>query len=281
MAQTGREIRELLSSRGLSPRRRLGQNFLLDHNLIEKLAGHVAPVPGGVVLEIGPGTGAMTGALLERGFDVVACELDAGLARLLRETLCVAHPRLALIEGDCLDGKRGLNPALTRALGGRPFVLASNLPYGAGTPVMMTLLTSHPECGSMAVTIQREVGDRLGARPSTDAYGAISVVAQLAARVRTIARLGPECFWPRPEVDSVMVTLQRRTDSPCDTGELAGVAGFCAAIFGKRRKQLGTILGREGPWPQGILPEARAESLEPEQILGLWRALRDSGRGFA
>jgi 16S rRNA (adenine1518-N6/adenine1519-N6)-dimethyltransferase len=263
--QTLAQIRELLESRGLSPRKALGQNFLIDHNLIRKLVDASGVSHGDVVLEVGPGTGTLTEELLARGCHVIACEMDRGLADLLRERL--AGPNFTLIEGDCMAGKREVNPEIARALGGRPFRLVANLPYGAATPLMLALLVSHPECGSMFVTIQREVADRLLAKPSTKEYGPITIVAQALCTVGRIATLPPECFWPRPDVTSAMISLIRRAEPLADNP--AGLADFCQSAFAKRRKQLGGVLGREVAWPAGVRPENRIEELTVPQAVAL------------
>lgn len=267
--QTLSEIKSLLESRGLSPRKAFGQNFLIDHNLIRRLAEASGAGPGGLVLEIGPGTGTLTEELLARGCRVVACEIDRGLCALLRERLGDAGGRFTLVEGDCLEGKRSLARPVRDALGDGEFILVSNLPYGAGTPVLLTLLISHPACRAMFVTVQREVAERIAAAPGTEAYGTLSVVAQSAGEVEIMARLPPECFWPRPEVQSAMVAIRRRP-APL-APDLAGLAGFCQRLFGKRRKQLGAVLGREGAWPAGVRPEERAESLAIPALIELWR----------
>lgn len=270
MPQSLAEIKDLLASRGLSPLKRFGQNFLIDQNLVAKLVDEARVGPGELVLEVGPGTGTLTEELLARGCEVVACELDRGLAALLRDRLG-ANDRFTLVEGDCLGGKRHVSPAVVEALGGRPFVLVANLPYGAATPLMLALLTEHAECRGMFVTIQREVGDRLGASPRTDAYGSISVVAQTLATVRTIARLPSECFWPRPDVASVMIAVERRVDH--GIGDPSALVAFCQRVFEKRRKQIGSVLGREVAWPEGVESRMRAEELSPGQMVALWRAV--------
>lgn len=267
--QTLAQIRTLLGERGLAPRKSLGQNFLIDQNLIHKLIDAAALEPGQRVLEVGPGTGALTEALLERGARVLAIELDRGLADLLRERLV---PRgLALIEGDCLEGKRALNPEAVAALGGEPFVLIANLPYAAATPLMHTLLVNHPECRGLYATIQWEVAERLTAGPGTKAYGALSLVAQALGEPRIIARLPPECFWPRPEVTSAMVGIPRRAEPLAE--DARGLAEFAHAVFVQRRKQLGAVLGRDVDWPEGVAPTMRAESLPLDRLLALGRAL--------
>ncbi len=273
--QTLQTIRQLLESRGLSPRKSLGQNFLIDHNLIRKLVDASGVSAGDLVLEVGPGTGALTDELLMRGCRVVASEMDRGLAELLRERL--AEPRksldappsasFTLVEGDCLESKKQLSRDILAALGGHPFTLVANLPYGAATPLIMTLLINQPACGSMHVTIQREVADRLAAGPGSKEYGPISIVAQALCKVERIALLPPECFWPRPDVTSAMISLTRRLDPL--TNDPGKLGNFCQAAFSKRRKQLGSILGRTIDWPEGIRPENRIEELPVEKIVAL------------
>ena len=276
MPQTLAEIKTLLESRGLSPRKRFGQNFLIDHNLVRKLVDESGVGAGDLVLEVGPGTGTLTEELLERGCEVIACELDRGLAALLRERLG-SNERFTLIEGDCLAQKREVSAEIVGAVAGRPFTLVANLPYGAATPLMLALLTAHPDCRGMYVTIQKEVGERLAARAGQSAYGGISVAAQTLATVRLIAKLPPECFWPRPEITSVMVAIERRADH--GIGDPVAFGEFCQRVFAQRRKQLGSVLGREIAWPEGIAPTLRAEALEPGQIDMLWRATEGHGDG--
>lgn len=270
MAQSLSQIRELLEQRGLAPRKRLGQNFLIDQNLVRRLVAESGAAPGDLVLEVGPGTGTLTEELLARGCSVVACELDPGLAALLRERSAALADRLALVEGDCLEGKHALSPALLNVLGGKPFKLVANLPYNAATPLIMNLLTSHPECSTLAVTIQREVADRILALPGSPDYGPLSAMTFAAAESRRIALLPPECFWPRPDVTSAMVLLTRR-DAPL-AEDLPGLAAFLASIFTRRRKQIGALLGGSFPFPPGIARTDRAEALSVEALIELHRA---------
>lgn len=268
--QTLTEIKEILASRGMSPRKGFGQNFLTDHNLIRKLVDAANPLPTETVLEIGPGTGTMTEELLARGCRVIACEIDRGLSVWLREHFG-SNDRFTLVEGDCLDTKSSLSAEALAAIGpaNAPFLLISNLPYAAATPVMSTLLADHPSCRGLFVTIQKEVADRLAALHGSKDFGTLSVLAQAVATVETVAKLPPGCFWPQPDVTSAMIAIRRlatpRHESP------RALAGFCQKLFEKRRKQIGAILGREGPWPEGITPELRAEQLSVEQLIVLER----------
>lgn len=276
--QTLADIKAILAQHGLSPRKALGQNFLLDHNLIRKLVDAAGVGAGDVVLEVGPGTGTLTEELLSRGCRVIACELDHGLARMLRARLVSPTAgSFTLIEGDCLEGKHALNEELARTLhemaggadGGRGFKLVANLPYGAASPLMTTLLASWKSCRSMHVTIQREVADRLLAKPGTDEYGTLGIIAQAAAEISLVATLPPECFWPRPDVTSAMVSIVRRGVALTD--DLPRLAACCQRVFGQRRKQIGSVLGRGFAFPAGIEASQRAEQLSVEQLIALSR----------
>src|SRR5688572_27655913 len=156
----------MLGTRGLSPRKPLGQHFLIDHNLIRALVEASGVSAGDLVLEVGPGTGTLTEELLSRGCRVVACELDSGMCDLLRDHFA-GREAFTLIEGDCLESKHEVSVDVRRALGGESFRLVANLPYNAATPLMLTLLLHHPECAAMYVTIQREVAARLAAAPGS------------------------------------------------------------------------------------------------------------------
>ena len=268
--QTLEQIRATLDSHGCAPKKSLGQNFLIDRNLVGKLIDSAKVGEGDLVVEVGPGTGTLTGALLGRGCEVIACELDDGLARAISDRF-EGLDRFSLIHGDCLASKRKLSADLTDAIRGRPFSLVANLPYQAATPLMLTLLADHPWCGVMAVTIQKEVADRLLAGPGSKLYGSISVVAQAASRVSRIANLPNECFWPRPKVTSAMVLLER-LDEPM-TPSIGALAEFCQKTFAGRRKQLAGLLKNLGcppsAWPENIEPTDRIESLAPDRVVAL------------
>ncbi|MFG0306537.1 MAG: 16S rRNA (adenine(1518)-N(6)/adenine(1519)-N(6))-dimethyltransferase RsmA [Phycisphaerales bacterium JB040] len=297
--QTLAEIKALLDERGLSPKKALGQNFLTDHNLIRKLTDAARLSPADLVLEVGPGTGTLTEHLLEQGCTVVACELDDKLAQLNRERLGPRYPdTFTLVHADCLASKRALNPELLDALSsqssvatsggggggggsGGGFKLVANLPYACATPLLLALLTRHPECRAMHVTIQKEVADRLAATPATpSAYGVISVVAQALATVSHIATLPRECFWPRPDVTSAMISIVRDPDPIAgpDPAFWPIFADLVQNLFQTRRKQLSSTLKRLGTplasYPPGIEPTDRPEALHPDAFVALARALR-------
>jgi len=288
--QTLSEIRSLLAARGIRPKHRLGQNFLHDHNVLRKLvdaAGIGGDAAAPLVLEIGPGTGALTELLLERGARVIACEIDRDMISILHERVMPrAEGRLTIVEGDCLDGKRSLSHPLRAALGSSRFKLVANLPYGSATPLIATLLTDHPECDGVFATIQREVADRLLAAPRTDAYGPISVLVSLLARGERVMDVAPGCFWPAPDVTSAIVAL--RPIAPADRPEpirslepLHAFQRFVGDVFSKRRKQLGSILGRDRALPPGIDARQRPEELTPAQWLELFMSARGAPAAVA
>jgi 16S rRNA (adenine1518-N6/adenine1519-N6)-dimethyltransferase len=267
------EIRALLAQRGLHPSRRLGQHFLHDKNQLARLVDAAAIAPGELVLEVGPGTGTLTEALLETGAEVVCSEVDRGLAEIVRERF---GDRVRLVVGDCLRRKTLAEP-LVEALADRPFVLVSNLPYQVASTLVGTVLLDHPACRALYVTIQKEVADRLIATPGTKAYGPLTVIVALLAEVRLLATLKPTCFWPAPEVESAMVAIVRRP-AP-EVAQPHDVVRFAVRLFSMRRKQLKRILGAEvSAWPEGIQPTNRPEQLSPEQIVELWQVHGAHGR---
>ena len=290
-------IRSLLESRGLRPKHRLGQNFLHDHNHLRNLVAQAGVEPGDVVLEVGPGTGTLTEALLEAGAQVIACELDPDMAAILRERIGDA---ITLIEGDALDRGRTLNPAIVDALAGRPFKLVANLPYQAASPLMSCLVIDHaPDrdggaggaarggaCLGQWVTIQKEVADRLVAPPGNKTYGPLGIIIQALASVDRFAVVPPACFWPQPKVTSAMVEIKPRSlasnaDADGAANALAtadhrrAFARFITDLFSKRRKQLGAIFGRSREFPDGIDPADRPERLAVSQLIELFAWSRE------
>lgn len=269
------DIKALLALHGLAPAHALGQNFLVDQNLLTKLVDTAAVrarlSEGSTVLEIGPGTGVLTEALLERGWKVIACEIDAGMCRLVRERLAapLADGRLTLVEGDCLESRKALSTPVREALGNTPFALVANLPYGAASPVM-AICAADRRCLGQFVTIQREVGERLRAAVGTRDYGELTVMVRAFCAVERLATLPPECFWPRPKVTSEMVALTPLAAPLTDDPD--GLQAACHRLFTQRRKQIGSVLGREFPFPPGIDPRARPEALDVPALVALARA---------
>jgi 16S rRNA (adenine1518-N6/adenine1519-N6)-dimethyltransferase len=277
MAQTKREIEQLLAEVGVEPRRRFGQNFMIDQNLVRLVAEAGQIVPGDVVIEVGPGTGTLTEELLQRAASVIAVEIDRDLAELLRKRLA-SDSKLSLIEGDALAGRHDLNPQLHAALRaaakcGAATKLVANLPYNIASPLIIELLIADVDL--LAFTVQKEVADRLRATGNDDAYGPLSVMAQMLARVEVLRTIPPQAFWPAPKVESALVRMTRQDRlGP----RAAAFSQFMHQIFGFRRKTLRQAMIRAKLDPNilrdsGIDAQLRPENLSPHQFLDLFDAV--------
>ncbi|MCH7871119.1 MAG: ribosomal RNA small subunit methyltransferase A, partial [Planctomycetes bacterium] len=267
-----------------------GQNFLIDLNLMRKLVEAAGVCAGDIVLEVGPGTGSLTELLLERGAEVVAVEIDRGLAELLGERFA-DQPRLTLLCCDALAGKHEVHPGVIKALGGllasRPAGVAgrlkmvSNLPYQVATPLLLNLLCGEPPFDLFVFTIQKEVAERLTARTGTADYGPISVITSVAADCEVLSRMPPSAFWPRPKVESSMLVV--RPKPRADDDDLGGLAALVGRAFLHRRQMLRRIVSR---WANasaalsalealGIDSATRPQDLGPD----LWRRFHRRLRG--
>lgn len=287
MAQTLTEIKQLLATHGLHPKHKFGQNFLHDGNHMRRIMDAADLQAGDVVLEVGPGTGALTERLLEDGAQVVAVEIDTDLEPVLNYRMAGLSDgmgeRFTLVIGDILAGKHTINPAVIEAVnridaqpmraeartpvGAAGFKLIANLPYNVASPLLANLVVDHPAMSDAVVMIQKEVADRLASPPGNKLYGPLGILIQALCEVRTVGTLAPGCFWPAPKVASAVVHLKRRatplTDDP------AALSAMLQTLFTKRRKQLGSILGRDFAFPDGIDANARPESLTVEQLVTL------------
>lgn len=273
--QTISEIRALLEGRGLRPKHALGQNFLHDKNQIQRLLDAASLDADTCVLEVGPGTGTLTEALLASGASVIACELDPAMAAIIEERI---GDQLTLIEGDCLDKGRTINPAILEAIGDRPFKLVANLPYQAASPLMASLALHHERCLGQYVTIQKEVADRLVATPASGkAYGPLGILVQSCATVERIGVIPPSCFWPVPKVISAMVAIHPTNEHrPSDP---AAFATFVTELFGRRRKQIGSALGDVLGAFDKITPDMRPDMLSVAQLVALFEAKHSAQSG--
>ena len=276
--QTLSEIRALLYERGLHPKHRLGQIFLHDKNILIKLIEAADLQDGELVLEVGPGTGTLTEALVDAGAEILTCEIDSDIASIIEDRL---SSRVRLIRGDCLDSHRRLSCEISSALGDRPFKLVANLPYQIASPLICTMLIDQPSCAGQYVTIQREVADRLLANTCTKEYGPLTIIVAALADVKRICTIKPSSFWPQPKVESAMVSILPAPSERGPGGEGSSAldttqqrrdfARFVTQLFTKRRKQLGTILGRDCEWPTGVTADLRPEALPVERIVTLWQ----------
>jgi 16S rRNA (adenine1518-N6/adenine1519-N6)-dimethyltransferase len=262
MALTPATIPALLERHGLSPSRALGQNFLADPNTARRIVRLAGVGAGDRVLEIGPGIGSLTVALLEVGARVTAIELDRHVVPALLDT--VGADAITLVAGDAMT------IAFDEVLGPAddPWRVVSNLPYNVATPIVMRLLESAPSVRSLLVMVQREVGERLAAGPGTKAYGAVSVKVKYFAAARVVGIVPASVFIPAPRVESALVELVRHPAPPVVVPSPARLFALVRAGFGQRRKMLrGALrdeLGAEVAatlTAAGIDPRARAETL--------------------
>ncbi len=257
------ETRDALHRLGLRPRKALGQNFLIDANILRLIAAQADLRPDETVLEIGPGLGALTRELLAAAGKVIAIEKD----RRLCEFLAVRFPALELIEGD----------AVTVALPAVNKVVA-NLPYSISTPILERLVEGDSPPRAMVLTLQREVAQRLAATPRHKDYGALTLFTQLRYHVEIAHVISPRCFFPPPQVESAIVVLLRREPRV----NLRPDAPFRVIVrqgFSQRRKMLKKLLARQFDSDRaftelGIPGKARAEELSLEQWIRLANVLR-------
>jgi 16S rRNA (adenine1518-N6/adenine1519-N6)-dimethyltransferase len=276
MAQTKKEIQSLLSGASTSPRHRFGQNFMIDQNLVRLVAAAGQIAVGDVAIEVGPGTGTLTEELLASpAARVVTVEIDRDLAALLRDRFG-GNERFQLIEGDALDGKHAVNAELLSIIRAVPggVKLVANLPYNIASPLVIELLLAGVQ--TLAFTVQKEVADRLRAGAGADAYGPLSVMAQMLSRVEVLRTLSPQAFWPAPKIESALVRMTRNDR----LGEHAAAFGaFVRKIFSARRKTLRKAMAMAG-WPAeavlgaaGLNGQQRPEEFSPEQLWLLFNTL--------
>ena len=252
---------------GHRARKRFGQNFLRDAQVVERMLAALAPAPGDAVVEVGPGLGALTWPLLERAGRLTVVEIDRDLVARLEAR---ADPRLQIIAGDVL----GID--FVALADGTPLRLVGNLPYNIGTPLVLRLLEARGAILDVHVMLQKEVIDRLGASPGTRAWGRLSVLVQSAFEVTPLIRVPPGAFEPPPKVHSGVVRLLPREDAP-DAAAMAALSHATRLAFAGKRKTLrNNLRGHLEPVAieaLGIDPGARAETLDRDAFARLARAL--------
>ena len=265
-------LREVIARHGLAASKALGQNFLLDEQLLDRIAAVPGDLDGQDVLEIGPGPGGLTRALLRAGANVTAIERDRRCLPALAE-LDEAFPgQLKVIEGDALE------IPLASVMPG-PCHIASNLPYNVGTALLIGWLSGQdwpPQWRSLTLMFQREVADRIVAAPDSDAYGRLAILSQWRCQARLAMKVHRSAFTPPPKVMSAIVHLTP-ADMP-DGIRAARLEAITAAAFGQRRKMLRQSLkGLPGALAAleavGIDPARRAETLSVEEFLAVARAM--------
>jgi 16S rRNA (adenine1518-N6/adenine1519-N6)-dimethyltransferase len=268
-------LREALAAHGIFANKGFGQHFLLDLNVTRKIARLAGPLDACVTIEVGPGPGGLTRALLEAGARVVAVEKDPRFLPLLGELQAAAPGRLTVVEADALQVDER---ALADAVGsGAPVRIVANLPYNVGTPLLIKWLTGPLRPVSMTLMFQKEVAQRAAARVGSDAYGRLAVIAQAVAEAEVVMDLPARAFTPPPKVASAVVRLTPRAERPSDA-ELSALENVTREAFGQRRKMLKSSLKALGGAAlcerAGVDPEARAETIDVPGFLALARALK-------
>lgn len=270
------EVKALLGELGLRPRKQLGQNFLIDANILKIILAAAHIEPGDRVLEIGPGLGVLTEWLVRYADEVTAVEKDPVLLAYLHRRFAGAE-RLRLVHADILECD------LPAFFAGGINKVAANLPFSVGTRALVGMLEGDSVPERMALTVQQEVAQRLAAGPSTADYGLLSVLAQTRYRVTLRKTIRPTCFLPAPEVQSALVQLDRREDAPELAGRWPTFRDLVKTAFSRRRKQLATLFRTVPEWQAvappdllarvGLPAEVRSEQISPDQWAALFLAL--------
>lgn len=290
--QTASFLMRRFEEAGLRPDTRKGQNFLIDLNLLGILADEAELAPTDVVLEIGTGLGGLTGLMAPRVAAVVTVEVDSHVLRLAAEEL-IAFSNVTLLQQDALRNKNNLHPNILAAVreklaatSGGQFKLVANLPYNIATPVISNLLSTDITPVSMTVTIQKELAERLVARPSTKDYSALSIWVQSQCDAEILRVMPPDVFWPRPKVHSAIVQIIPKPKKRSRIPDPTFFHSFVRAMFFHRRKLLRNELLSafkeeldksavdELLAELGWGPNTRAEQLSIEEMLQLSEAVR-------
>ncbi len=277
---------------GLEPDSRHGQNFLIDLNLIRLLEETAELGPDDVVLEVGTGTGSLTALMAAKAAHVVTVEIDSHLYQLAHEEL-YDFDNITMLQRDALRNKNNYDDEVLEQVRSqlsadpsRRFKLAANLPYNVATPVISNLLLTDVTPGLMSVTIQKELAERIVARPRTKDYSALSVWIQSQCRAEIVRIMPPSVFWPRPKVESAILRIEPDPEMRQRIPDLVYFHRFARAMFFHRRKflrsELLSAFKKRVDKPTvdqvmedlGLLPNARAEELPVETLLALCEAMR-------
>jgi len=269
LSASSEPLRDVIARHGLSATKALGQNFILDRQLLARVAAVPGELHGHRVYEVGPGPGGLTRAMLDAGASVVAVERDRRCIPALAELQEAFASKLEIIEGDAL----AIDEPVVAGIGAH---VVANLPYNVGTALLLKWLGGDwpPWWHSLTLMFQKEVAERLVAQPGSDAYGRLSVAVQWRARARIAMTVNRSAFVPPPKVVSTVVRLTPRPDRPRQA-EISALERVTRAAFGQRRKMLRTALRGLVPDPLrfleavGIAPTRRAETLELREYLAL------------
>lgn len=280
-------LRQLMNQHGIRPQHRLGQNFLIDGEVLDRIVEGASLGPTDVVLEIGPGLGALTQRLAAAAGRVVAVELDRGLVAILQERLLPVYPNLEILHGDAV--RIDLRALLTERLApGEQAKVVANLPYYVTTPLIMRMLEEELPLDQIVVMVQKEVADRMISPPGSKEYGALSVAVQYYTVPDVVTAVGRNAFMPSPDVDSAVVSLRIRTAPPV-TADRTQFFKVVKAAFGQRRKSLPNALANGLGLDKGLVQEAltlagielnrRGETLSLEEFANVTRKIFSATSG--
>ncbi|MHC4927027.1 MAG: 16S rRNA (adenine(1518)-N(6)/adenine(1519)-N(6))-dimethyltransferase RsmA, partial [Planctomycetota bacterium] len=284
--QTKQDIERLLAGAGTQPNKRLGQNFLIDLNLMRLLIEEAHIHETDVVLEVGTGTGSFTEGIAAEAGKVITVEYDNTLAKIATRQLENLN-NVTLINADALENKNAINTDVLEAvktarneLGGR-LLLVANLPYSVGSCVMANLISGPVTADAMYVTVQKEVADRMAATPCHNEYGTLSILMAATGDIQLLRKLPASVFWPRPQVESAMVCYQRDKKKAAQIHDMQTFRDVINLFMGHRRKMLkaasktatGT-LSKVSHWgdifdESFVDPHKRPEEITPEQYISI------------
>ncbi|RMG40248.1 MAG: ribosomal RNA small subunit methyltransferase A [Planctomycetota bacterium] len=285
--QTRRRLMEMFQALGLHPRTDLGQNFLIDLNLLEYIVAQADLQAEDVALEVGAGTGSLTALLAQHAGHVVSIEVDPRMYALARAAVA-EYANVTLLNCDALKSKNRFAPEVLAAIeaalagvGSQSLKLVANLPYNIATPVVSNLVATDLCWKRMVVTVQWELALRMAAPPGDPHYGALAVWLQSQARVEILKKLSPKVFWPRPKVESAIVRIDPDPEAAARIADRAFFHDFVRRLFIHRRKFLRSVLGSMFRKQLGkaavdalltelnIPPEKRADMLSIEELIAL------------
>jgi len=289
---TKHQIQQLLASAGVFPNKHFGQHFLIDLNLMRVLIDSAHISGDDIVLEVGCGTGSLTEGLAERAGYCIAVEVDPTLAKIAKEQLA-GKDNVNVVNTDILEGKHTISGTVTKAIEAarkkRPgrLLLVANLPYNVACPVMLNLVEGPTVVDEMYVTVQKQVAERMTAKPGRGDYGTLSIFLSATGEVKAERILKPTVFWPQPQVESAMVSFVRKEEKVSRIKSMELFGEVINLFMGHRRKMLkactkfasGELLDIDN-WPEvfeqcSIDPTQRPEKLPPQDYIAIANLCRE------
>lgn len=269
-----KRTREILEKYSFVFQKKFGQNFLLDLNILDYIVSSSEITNEDMVIEIGPGIGSLTQELAENAREVICIEIDKKLIPILEDTICSHYDNVTLINEDVL--KVDINQLVQERNNGKPVKVVANLPYYITTPIIMGLFENNVPVESITVMVQKEVADRMQAKPSTKDYGALSLAVQYYCRPEIVTLVSPECFTPKPNVGSAVIKLTAHKEKPVQVKDEKLLFKLIKATFKQRRKTLAKSLNNQLGYDKKMIadlltelefgPMVRGEALNLEQF---------------